>query len=191
VRTSDGGALVVKVYSDVLHWKMEKEVFVYGLLSGHALAAPVPAVLAADDSKTLLPQNVLDCHYGNVLVVPGVDGRRMSGMLDFENVLAGDPLLDLAKAHCYSPRRNETLLAALVEGYGDLRSDWREALDLYVLYHWLELWDWLASLDRTEALDELTRCGCSQDKSNGLRASSPPCRALPCTAAAAGIGRSF
>jgi hygromycin-B 7''-O-kinase len=263
VSTTGRGALVVKVYSDLLHWKMEKEVFVYELLSGHALAAPVPAVLAAD-SKTLLPQNVLvmtkldgehvlslldrldddelahvnrqigaflrslhevgfdrfgyvgtdgivgphdtnlaymrfqfdkklreladlgrddalrrrierhvaereglladcrrasychnDCHYGNVLVVPGMDGWRMSGMLDFENVLAGDPLLDLAKAHCYSPRRNETLLAALVEGYGELRPDWRDALDLYVLYHWLELWDWFASLGRTEALDEL------------------------------------
>ena len=264
VRTSGGGTLVVKVYSDLFHWKMEKEVFVYGLLRGHALAAPVPVVLAADDSKTLLRQNVLvltkldgehvrsllerlddeelahvnrqigaflrslhevgfdrfgyvgtdgivvphdtnlaymrfqfdkklreladlggdgelrrrierhvsaredllagcprasychnDCHYGNVLVLPDADGWRMSGMLDFENVLAGDPLLDLAKAHCYSPRRNETLLAALVEGYGDLRSDWREALDLYVLYHWLELWDWLASLGQTEALDGL------------------------------------
>jgi len=264
VRTSGGRALVVKVYSDLFHWKMEKEIFVYGLLSGRALAAPVPVILASDDSKTLLPQNVLvltkldgehvlslldrldddelahvnrqigaflrslhqvgfdhfgyvgtegivephdtnlaymrfqfdkklrefadlggddelrrtierhvgareglladcprasychnDCHYGNVLVLPGEDGWRMSGMLDFENVLAADQLLDLAKAHCYSPRRDETLLAALVEGYGDVRADWREALDLYVLYHWLELWDWLASLGQTEALDEL------------------------------------
>jgi hygromycin-B 7''-O-kinase len=67
----------------------------------------------------------------------------------------GHPLLDLAKAHCYSPRRNETLLAALVEGYGDLRPRWREALDLYVLYHWLELWDWFASHAQTQALDGL------------------------------------
>jgi hygromycin-B 7''-O-kinase len=264
VHTTGGRALVVKVYSDLFHWKMEKEVFVYGLLRGRAFAAPVPVVLAADDPKALLPQNVLvltklegehvlslldrldddelahvnrqvgaflrslhevgfdrfgyvgtdgivephdtnlaymrfqfdkklreladlggddelrrrierhvaaredllagcphascchnDCHYGNVLVLPDANGRRMSGMLDFENVLAGDPLLDLAKAHCYSPRRNETLLAALVEGYGDLRPDWREALDLYVLYHWLELWDWLASVGQTDALDEL------------------------------------
>ena len=263
VGTSGGGALVVKVYSDLLHWKMEKEVFVYGLLKRQALAAPVPVILAADDSKTLLTANVLvmtklhgdhvlslldrlddnelahingqigaflrslhtvsfdqfgyvgtngivgphdtnlaymrfqfdkklhefadlggdddlrgrierhvasredlladcprsscchnDCHYGNVLV-ERADGWRMSGMLDFENVLSGDPLLDLAKAHCYWPRRNETLLAALIEGYGDLRPDWRDALDLYVLYHWLELWDWFASLGQTEALDEL------------------------------------
>ncbi len=88
-----------------------------------------------------------DCHDGNVL-----GGWRVSSLLDFENAVAGDPLLDLAKAHCYSPRRSEALLAALVAGYGALRPDWREALGLYVLYHWLELWDWLASLGRAEAL---------------------------------------
>src|SRR5262245_55557845 len=58
VRTTSGAALVVKVYSDLLHWKMRKEVFVYRLLRGRPLVAPVPAVLAADDSKTLLTQNV-------------------------------------------------------------------------------------------------------------------------------------
>jgi hygromycin-B 7''-O-kinase len=90
-----------------------------------------------------------------VLVVPEPGGLRVTGLLDFENVLAGDPLLDLAKVHCYSPRRSEALLAALVEGYGRLRDGWREALDLYVLYHWLELWDWFASLGQTESLDAI------------------------------------
>jgi hypothetical protein len=32
---SDGSAVIVKVYSDLLHWKLEKEVFVYDL-SGKA-----------------------------------------------------------------------------------------------------------------------------------------------------------
>jgi len=71
---------------------------------------------------------------------------RVTGLLDFENVLAADSLLDLAKAHCYSRRRSQATLAALIAGYGDVRERWREALDLYVLYHWLELWDWYASL---------------------------------------------
>ena len=261
VRAADGRAVVVKVYSDLLHWKMEKEVFVYDRLRQQNLDVPVPAILAVDDSKTLLSQNVLvmtkldgehvhsildqldeqelmainrqigailrglhevsfdefgyvgthgivqphrtnldymrfqfakklrefddlggdaalrrgielqvgeredlladcarpafchnDCHYGNVLVLPESNGWRVSGLLDFENVLAGDPLLDLAKAHCYSRRRSEKTLAALVGGYGAVRASWREAIDLYVLYHWVELWDWLAAVGQTESL---------------------------------------
>jgi aminoglycoside phosphotransferase (APT) family kinase protein len=87
-----------------------------------------------------------------VLVGPEEEARRVSRVLDFENVLAGDPLLDLAKAHCYSSRRSEATLAALADGHGDLRSEWREAVDLYVLYHWVELWDWFAATGRTEPL---------------------------------------
>jgi aminoglycoside phosphotransferase (APT) family kinase protein len=87
-----------------------------------------------------------------VLVVPEEDGWRVSGLLDLENLLAGDPLLDLAKAHCYSPRRSEATLASLADGHGDLRTGWRDAIDLYVLYHWVELWDWFAVIGRTEPL---------------------------------------
>ena len=264
VRSADGRTVVVKVYSDLLHWKMAKEIFVYERLHGHNVAARAPAILAADDSKTLLTQNVLvltkldgehvlsiidqldeqalvqinhqvgailhelheltfdrfgyvgkdgvvqphetnldymkyqfakklhefnelggdiglrdaseryvaeheelladcprpafchnDCHYGNLLVLPDGHGWRVSGLLDFENVVAGDPLLDLAKAHCYSRRRSETTLAALADGYGDLRRDWRASLDIYVLYHWIELWDWLATSGQTEALGDI------------------------------------
>ena len=80
---------------------------------------------------------------------------RVSGLLDFENAVAGDPLLDFAKAYCYSPRRSEATLRALVEGYGDVRDDWRDALDLYALYHWLELWDWFAACGSTKPLAEI------------------------------------
>ncbi len=59
VRSGDGRAVVVKVYTDFFYWKMEKEIFVYDLLRQHCSAAPVPAILAADDSKTLVTQNVL------------------------------------------------------------------------------------------------------------------------------------
>ena len=92
-----------------------------------------------------------DCHYGNILVT----GPQVTGMLDFEGALAGDPLLDLAKTHSYFLEANERTLAGLVEGYGDVRSDWREALDLYVLYLQLELWDFLASLGENEHLESL------------------------------------
>jgi aminoglycoside phosphotransferase (APT) family kinase protein len=92
-----------------------------------------------------------DCHYGNVLVT----GLDVTGLLDFEGVLAGDPLLDLAKTHCYYQGSNERTLAALIDGYGPVRSDWREAVELYVLYHALELWDFMASLGETEHLASL------------------------------------
>lgn len=266
VRSSEQRVLVLKIYSDLFHWKMAKELFVLERIRQHGLTAvAVPAILAADDSKSVLSQNVVvmtkvagkhvyalverlsepelvainrqigsvlgalheicfdqygyvsahgvveghatnldymrcqfdkklreftelggdpslrgsieryvaeredlltthlrprlchnDCHYGNVLVVPGLDGWRVSGLVDFENVLAGDPILDLAKTHCYArERRSERTLAALAEGHGYLPANWREALDLYVLYHWLELWDWFASLNTTDPLAEL------------------------------------
>ena len=71
------------------------------------------------------------------------------------------PLLDPAKTYCYSPRRSEASLRALVDGYGDLRDGWHDALDLYVLYHWLELWDWYGDARPLAALaalaDEMRR----------------------------------
>lgn len=64
----------MKVYSDVLHWKMEKEVFVYDRLAVTPLAVPVPMVLAADDSKALMAQNVL--------VMSKLDGDPVTSLLD-------------------------------------------------------------------------------------------------------------
>ena len=32
-----------------------------------------------------------------------------------------------------------------------------EAIDLYVLYHWVELWDWFAYLGTTDPLPALSR----------------------------------
>ena len=53
-----GGApsLILKVYPESLHWKMQKEVNVCALLSGR-LAVPVPHVLLADDTKTVIDLN--------------------------------------------------------------------------------------------------------------------------------------
>jgi hygromycin-B 7''-O-kinase len=131
---------------------------------------PAPRVLHADDSKRMLVLMKLDgalleplaaeravfchddCHSGNLLVVPGDGEWRISGLLDSENVVAGDPLLDLAKAHCYDRYASERTLAALVDGYAGLGAGWRELLDLYVVYHWLELWVWWASTGTREPL---------------------------------------
>ena len=96
-----------------------------------------------------------DGHDANVVVDRSSTGWSFSGLLDFELALAGDPLLDLAKSHYFTANRSEQTLAALVDGYGRLRDDWRAAFDAYVLFHQLELWTLLASLgviDRLPAI---------------------------------------
>jgi hygromycin-B 7''-O-kinase len=256
--------VVVKIFSDALHWKMAKEAFVYRLLEPDA-GLPLAHVSKVDDSKSVVPFNVLvmtkltgrhvhsllpelgeeelmaiyreigsllhrlhshrmeqfgyigvdgvgegfesngaymghqfdrkvgqfvelggskdlcraiadfvddrknvldgcetavlchnDCHEGNVLVErQGASGWRISGLLDLENALAGDPLLDISKTYSYSTRRGDATLGALVDGYGDLRSDWRQALDVYLVYHALELWDWFAQTRTTAPLTSI------------------------------------
>lgn len=68
--------------------------------------------------------------------------QHVSGILDVENAVAGDPILDLAKTMCYSVRDDPDKRHGLLAGYGSLPAGWEEALDVYVLYHALELWDW-------------------------------------------------
>jgi aminoglycoside phosphotransferase (APT) family kinase protein len=87
-----------------------------------------------------------DIHEGNVLVEEG----KITGIVDVENALAGDPWLDLAKADFYAARGDDTKLAALFDGYGAV-PDGR--LRLYKLYHALELWDWFAAIGETRHLD--------------------------------------
>jgi aminoglycoside phosphotransferase (APT) family kinase protein len=92
-----------------------------------------------------------DAHDANVLVVDG----RITGLIDWENAVAADPILDLAKAWAFSDGRSDETLEALVDGYGPLREDWREAFDLYVVDHLLELWTWFHQLGVTDPLPEL------------------------------------
>src|SRR5215475_11236184 len=48
--------VILKIYPDAFHWKMEKELYVYQLL-GRAAGLPTPSILWSDNSKELLPQN--------------------------------------------------------------------------------------------------------------------------------------
>jgi hygromycin-B 7''-O-kinase len=86
-----------------------------------------------------------DIHEGNLLVEDG----KITGLVDVENTLAGDPWLDVAKADYYSRRAQ---LPALLDGYGAL-PDGR--LRLYTVYHALELWDWFASTGQPQYLDSI------------------------------------
>lgn len=90
-----------------------------------------------------------DIHPGNFLVAQDDDGAwRVSGLIDWENATAADPLFDLAKAldqirHDDPPGRDP-----LLEGYGDLgRSDAQAAIQVYRIYHKLEMRNWLVAKD--------------------------------------------
>jgi hygromycin-B 7''-O-kinase len=83
-----------------------------------------------------------DVHEGNVLVEDG----KITGLVDVENALAGDPWLDLAKADYYG---RPGQLDALLDGYGALPDD---RLRLYKIYHALELWDWFAATGQSQYL---------------------------------------
>jgi aminoglycoside phosphotransferase (APT) family kinase protein len=262
--TDGAPSLVLKVYPESLHWKMQKEVNVCALLSDQ-LSVPVPRVLLADDTKSVIGLNfvlmnkldgavlrtlepalpdtellsaysqmgevlrqihrismpsfgyigphgvwtphasnraymsaqfetkltefierggdtalgdrlravvierlyLLDacttshlCHYdfhsGNVLAERNAGPFRLSGILDFESAIAGDPLMDIAKALYYFTPADEPKKAALLAGYGALdRGDWQETLDLYRLYATLELWCWMAQIGNREPLASL------------------------------------
>ncbi|MEU6974167.1 hypothetical protein AB0A71_41935 [Kitasatospora aureofaciens] len=85
-----------------------------------------------------------DLRAGNVLVARRPDDWEASGVSDVENGIAAD--IDLAKTDYYSLGRGEPERSALFEGYGPLPADAVERLELYRLYHALELWDSLRSI---------------------------------------------
>ncbi len=87
-----------------------------------------------------------DVYENNVLVQRDRDHLALSGLVDVENAVAGDPLLDLAKTWLYSIRADMWKWTALLEGYGPLGTRASERLDLYRAYHVLELCCWLATV---------------------------------------------
>ena len=71
----------------------------------------------------------------------------LTGLIDFANALAGDPLADLAKALFCSAHEDPRSSAPLLEGYGPLgHPDPEEALWLYTLYHRLTMWTFLTRI---------------------------------------------
>jgi hygromycin-B 7''-O-kinase len=94
-----------------------------------------------------------DLHEGNVLVALTGDGWRVTGFVDVENAIAADPLMDLAKTIQYELTRSPVKVAGLLAGYGPLPADGLARIELYRLYHALELWDWFAEIGNTEPLD--------------------------------------
>jgi aminoglycoside phosphotransferase (APT) family kinase protein len=90
-----------------------------------------------------------DFHEGNVLVD---EAGVVTGFVDVENAIAADPLLDLAKTLQYDRERSPGKRAALLAGYGPLPPDADARLELYRLFHSLELWAFFASTGHTGPL---------------------------------------
>ncbi len=94
-----------------------------------------------------------DLHAGNLLARASDQELRLTGVLDFEGALAGDPLMDVAKALFYLDAASRR---ALLEGYGATgRENWSQALDLYHLYFVIELWCWMAQIGNRQPLDKV------------------------------------
>ena len=104
----------------------------YGLLD-HA-AGPV---LCHDDFQP-----------GNVLAARDTAGDLvLTGLIDFGNALAGDPLADLAKALFCCAHEDPRSVGPLREGYGPVdHPDPEATLWLYTLYHRLSMWTFLTRL---------------------------------------------
>ncbi|MDA0634033.1 amino acid adenylation domain-containing protein [Nonomuraea sp. MCN248] len=98
-----------------------------------------------------------DFHERNVMVARR-DGRwELTGLIDVENALGGDPLMDLARTDYFAVRDDPLRRRALFEGYGDLPGDRDERLAFYRLYHALDQWHWLATIGEVSALEPITR----------------------------------
>lgn len=97
-----------------------------------------------------------DVYENNNLVERSEDGLVVTGLLDVENAVAGDPLIDLSKTWRSAIRSAGHKWLGLVDGYGDLGDRAAERLDLSRLYHSLELWDWFAQTGNRLGVDSVT-----------------------------------
>ena len=93
---------------------------------------------------------------GNILVSDRNGELGLSGILDMENAIAGDPLMDIARTLNYAIRDDETKKAGFTAGYGSIeRPDLEETLALYKFYDLLELWCWWRQIGDHARADRL------------------------------------
>jgi hypothetical protein len=81
----------------------------------------------------------------NVLAERDADGRlQLTGLLDFGNARASDPVCDLAKALFCSEHDAPGSRRHILDGYGPIEhSDPEAALRIYTLVHRVTMWMWL------------------------------------------------
>jgi aminoglycoside phosphotransferase (APT) family kinase protein len=103
-----------------------------------------------------------DYQEANILVVKESDGRyRVSGVMDPENMHAGDPLMDIVRADVLSIAGDAEKRAGLLEGYGvagdDWPAEWRSRMHLYRIALALELHNGFAAAGAHRCVPGLVR----------------------------------
>ncbi|MEU0603252.1 aminoglycoside phosphotransferase family protein [Streptomyces sp. NPDC006393] len=108
-----------------------------------------------------------DVHEPNLLVEIAEDGTcTLTGLLDPQNLHAGDPLMDFVRLDAFSLHGDPTKRAGLLSGYGvrtpgrrpgEWPEAWRSRLPLYRLALALELHNWFTTTGRTHHLPALDR----------------------------------
>lgn len=89
-----------------------------------------------------------------------------TGLLDPDNMHAGDPLMDFVRIDAFSMHGDATKLAGLLSGYGicvpgqqpgQWPQSWRSRLPLYRIALGLELYNWFTIIGETSHLPALDR----------------------------------
>lgn len=116
---------------------------------GEDLAQKLEAIVAASADVVAESRGAVFAHDDfqphNVLGERGADGRlQLTGLLDFGNARASDPICDLAKALFCSEHDAPGSTPHIIEGYGPIdHSDPQAALRVYTLLHRVTMWMWL------------------------------------------------
>lgn len=114
-----------------------------------ALAGKLEAIFAAHADVMAESRGAIFAHDDfqphNVLAERGADGRlRLTGLLDFGNARASDPVCDLAKALFCSEHDAPGSSPHILAGYGPIdHSNPTAALRVYTLVHRVTMWWWL------------------------------------------------
>lgn len=116
---------------------------------GEALAQRLEAIFAAHANVIAESRGAVFAHDDfqphNVLGERGTDGRlHLTGLLDFGNARASDPVCDLAKALFCSEHDAPGSTPHFLAGYGPIdHSDPEAALWIYTMVHRVTMWMWL------------------------------------------------
>ena len=132
-------SLILKVYPESLHWKMQKEVNVCALLSGR-LGVPVPRVLLADDTKSIVGLNFVLMNKLDGVVFrdlePGlVASEQFAAYSQMGEVLRQNPSYFAAKFRLYrtarrldgSRKQSRLYVIAVRDETDGVRRGWRRS----------------------------------------------------------------